>query len=184
LYCKKSTLLEKELTALDDTTFSNKLDRYQRIVEEEGFKKVMELAIPSTEQCGSIHDGDKFFVYYHPDGMLLRFDTYGVGINSSTLLFNLYCEDVDAMSKARCDLKCSSYPIDKLNFSGDFDGREALRFHIRELRNHGTLLNPWLEQPFIWLLHWADTKDGYDYEAINKERLAMLPEEVQKMVGI
>ena len=67
---------------------------------------------------------------------------------------------------------------------GDHDGREALLFNLDRLRKHGDFLAPWIEQPFLWLLHYTDSKtDGYDYKAIARERIAMLPPWVQEMIG-
>lgn len=171
LHLEGTSKKAEALTAQDDTTFSNKLGRYQRIVEEEGFRKVLELPLP--EDC----QGDRFFVYYHSDGMLLVFDTYhGDSVNSAKLYFNLRWKN----NKPVYSLVCSIKPIDENTFAGDYDAREGFRFHIRQLREAGTLLNPWAKAPFLWLLHHRDTDD---YKAINKERLALLPVEVQKMIG-
>jgi hypothetical protein len=68
-------------------------------------------------------------------------------------------------------------------WSGYFDGREAVRYHLGLMETNGDFLPTWEFKPFIWFLHYADTKvPGYDYEQINKERIAMLPEHVRNAI--
>jgi hypothetical protein len=68
-------------------------------------------------------------------------------------------------------------------WAGDHDCREALRFKIEGMKNNGTFLKTWKEQPFLWLLHHQDTEDkNYDYKKINQERIALLPVEVQECI--
>jgi len=63
---------------------------------------------------------------------------------------------------------------------GGGDCREALKYNIEQLELNGSFVKPWVERPFLWLLHYMDTKvEGYRYEKINAERIAMLPEEVR-----
>ena len=72
---------------------------------------------------------------------------------------------------------------------GNFDGREAAFSKLAHAEEHGEFVTPWLEQPFLWLLTYADTKDPqtaeackYDYKAISQARLAKLPPEVRAAV--
>ena len=67
--------------------------------------------------------------------------------------------------------------------SGHSDGREALRHGLAKLEKAGEILPVWVDRPFLWLLHYGDTKiPGYNYEAINNERIAMMPEWVREMI--
>lgn len=66
---------------------------------------------------------------------------------------------------------------------GDHDCREAVKTNILGLIDNGVFLPKWKKRPFLWLLHYMDTKtEGYDYEAITNERIAMLPEDVRKAI--
>lgn len=68
-------------------------------------------------------------------------------------------------------------------WSGDHDCREGLKHNISKMVNNGKFLKKWKKQPFLWLLHYMDTEnDNYDYEAINKERIAKLPKDVQELI--
>lgn len=166
------------LELLDDTAFSNTVERYTRIITEEGFERVLE--IPFADKDGT---PESFQIWFHPDGLLLDFDTFRTrDINSAKFYFNVRPKEQHSMYELRCSGGfCRS---DNTAFSGDFDAREALRFHIRQLRAAGEFLNPWVEQPFLWLLHYMDVKaEGYDHAAITEERIAMLPEHVRKAIA-
>jgi hypothetical protein len=165
------------LELLDDTTFSNTLERYTRILREEGFEQV--LCLPFT---GRDEKPETFQVWFHPDGLLLKFDTYGSGsINGGNFYFQIRLNS----NSARIGMRCSSQMsrVDESAMIGDFDCREALRFHIRQLRSAGTLLAQWVEKPWLWLLHYMDTEDpNYNHKAITAERVALLPEHVRKAI--
>lgn len=66
-------------------------------------------------------------------------------------------------------------------WSGDHDCRKAVKHTINKIAETGKFLKYWKEQPYLWFLTYMDTKtEGYD--AINAERIAKLPEEVQKRI--
>lgn len=76
---------------------------------------------------------------------------------------------------------------------GDHDCREAIRHNISKLEEFGKFVTPWVETPFMWLCHYGDNylEDGSsrDYadkyhERVRAERLAMLPEDVRKAMGL
>ena len=49
----------------------------------------------------------------------------------------------------------------------------------------GEFLPTWIKPSFLWLLHYMDTKkEGYSYDAINAERIAMLPPHVQSAIKV
>jgi hypothetical protein len=63
------------------------------------------------------------------------------------------------------------------------DCREAIRYYLGKMRETGTFLPVWENRPFLWLLHYMDTKDeGYDYKAITASRIAQLPEHVRNAI--
>jgi len=173
---KRKALLER-----DDTTFSTSLSRYQRIISNYGFREV--LRIPFEGRYGP----DTFFIYWHDDGLLLKFDTFGWDQDESEPNVNggkvHYCwrpnEDVN-----RWDLTNSGQMTDSGVWAGDHDCREALIFNLEQLRANGEFVKPWVGRHFLWLLHYMDTKDdGYDYKAITTERAAMLPVDVREVIG-
>jgi hypothetical protein len=65
------------------------------------------------------------------------------------------------------------------------DCREAIIFNINRLKDNGSFLKQWKKKPFLWLLHYMDTKDNdYDHEKITLERLNKLPKYVLKSMGL
>ena len=68
-------------------------------------------------------------------------------------------------------------------WSGDHDCREAIKFNIKEMVENGTFLKKWVQPPFLWLLHYEDTKvPGYSYVDITNERISRLPEDIQEII--
>jgi len=168
---EKNKRLNAILSERKDSLFSNTLTYYEMVIAEEGFVKVLELPIVGTE--------DTFFIYWHPDGILLKFDSYnGRSVNGGNFYYNWKPNENADWSV----LSSHSGRVDGI-IAGDHDCREAIRYHIQRLREEGTFLNPWVKRPFLWLLHYMDTKtEGYDYKSITAERIAMLPEYVQSAI--
>lgn len=75
----KNQLLEQA----DDTTLSEKLERYHRIIGEMGFEKVLELDFDSD---GS-RQNEKFYCFWR-NGMLLAHDTFYGNVNGGNVYFN------------------------------------------------------------------------------------------------
>jgi len=173
----KSKAVEQELSERGDTTFRNQLDRYQEIITGYGFEKVLEL------DFNAAHDNkpEKFFVYWHPYGLLLHFDTYQTyEVNGGNVQ---YCWSSTAEDAWR--YTSSSSPLGDGLILGSHDCREATIFNLENLRTHGEFICPWPKLPFMWLLHHGDIKvEGYDHKSITDERIAMLPEHVRRGLGL
>ena len=161
----------KLLSDNNDVHMQSTLEEYLAVVASLGFEEILNETIPGTE--------DRYMVFWR-NGVLLDFDTYfdGKSINSANL--NLQFQG------SRADLPPSSN-----GFAGEVDGesvwymridaREGLRFNLEHLEERGTILPKWVTRPFLWLLHYRDTKqDGYDYKAINKARIAKFPQHVRE----
>lgn len=165
---KKAELLR----ANRDTCMQNNLIQQIEAIEGMGFRLLCSGDVPGTD--------DKWRIYWR-EGVLLFFDSYwgDKSMNGGNAYFN-YCGPRDAM-------KCSNGHVGEIDgqpvWAGNIDAREGLRHYLDALSEVGTLLPVWIERPFLWLLHYQDTKvPGYDYKAINAERIAMLPAEIQKAI--
>lgn len=170
------------LEAADDTTHSNSLDRYLRIIGEEGFEQILVIDFISRG------DGkDQFFIFYHEaDGILLVFDTFnGSRVNGGHFYYNIKPHDPDGDTFWGCISSGGLRKVgEEMVWVGDHDCREALRHHIAKLRENGDFLQEWVKPPSLWLLHHGDISGGeYDHRTINAERIAMLPEKVQKAIA-
>jgi hypothetical protein len=171
---------EAVLTAQNDSVFMNRLDRYFDVIAAEGFYKIFEMDIAETP--------GKFFVFWHDDGILLKFDTYNAThVNSGKFYYNWKPNsdfDRNVLSSH------AGYNRGEV-IIGDHDCREAIRFHIRRLREEGRFVSPWEKRPSVfWMLHYKDYKDVLykwgekpsPYDLITAERVAMFPEHVRKAI--
>jgi hypothetical protein len=170
---RKSELLTAQL----DSTFSSKLDYYERVLAAEGFSKVFEMEIPNDPTHEKDYQ-DKYFIYWHPDGLLLSFDSYfGDSVNGGHIYFNFKPNDWKQFCTLNIPLSGGGGVYESL------DCREAIRYYLGKMRETGTFLPVWENRPFLWLLHYMDTKEeGYDYKAITASRIAQLPEHVRNSI--
>lgn len=155
------------------------VDGYLEIAKEEGFQVILILPFVGDENAQ-----EKFYILFHKEyGALLVFDTSeGVRINEGILYYNL---------------KLPCYEHSEYFGSGEWYGKQEyiwiggchvrgglrLRLCLKNLRDLGQFITPWVKRPFLWLLHHADEEiPNYDYKVINQQRISQLPEEVQKVI--
>lgn len=176
------------LLSMGDTTLNSSLESYLTIVDSLGFQQVLCLPFDGWGLDGKTHAQETLRVLAHRDGMLLCLDTWqSHQVNSAKVYYNWqpYVDSDQAWGVTSSGHwlhgqgNAPSYPV----WVGDHDAREAIRHKIQGLRDNGLLLPIWLERPFLWLLHYMDTKvEGYNYHAINTHRIQMLPEWVRRMI--
>jgi hypothetical protein len=167
------------LEELGDTTFSNKLARYQSIITAFGFEKVL------ADEWESRNGTETFFIYAHRKGLLLSFDTFnGSSVNGGKVLYNWRPSvPLDEIYGCTSSGGFANYDTDPV-WVGDHDCREALIHNLNKLNNRGEFVTPWVKRPFLWLLHYDESKvPGYDYRAISEARVGRLPDWVQAFIG-
>lgn len=199
---------DEALKIRKDSTFNTNLNEYFNIISELGFEKVLELPFYSNTWKQS----DTYYIFWHSDGILLSFDTYNGNLNGGKFYYNWkpnrryykenpsilssytsYIEDNtgyptydewygETKNQAKIDLWNEKWQQEAL-IIGDHDCREAIKFKLANLREFGDFVVSWKKSPFLWLLHYEDSKaDRYDYKKINRERISMLPKYVQEGV--
>jgi len=169
---KKKLMLET-----NDTPFGCLIDDWLKVVKSLGFKIVVTLPIPETK--------DNFYVLWRQDGLLISCDSYSFDKNepSSINRANMYFNCIADHFPNHCSGCLSQKKLaDQKVYLCSIDAREAIRHNLSQLEKEVRFLPQWIEQPFIWLLHYKDTKQSYDYEAINQTRIKMLPESIQKAI--
>lgn len=168
---------ERLLTEADDTTMLNDLSRYRRIIESYGFELVL-----ADEWVSSWGHRETYFIFAHRKGLLLSFDTYnGTRVNGGNVYYN-WKPSVPWDEVSGC---LSSGGMSGEIWVGHHDCREALIHNLNKLNNRGEFVAPWARRPFLWLLHYDDSKTpGYDYAAITESRIKRLPAWVQEMLGV
>jgi len=176
---------ERVLNASGDTHFSTTLDQYISIVQGIGFEQVLCIPFVGEKWGKETAPQEKFFVFFDKSrSILLTFDTYNSGkVNGGKFLYNIKPNNEKSFYNV---ISSGGYTKDSDGnyvWVGDHDCREAIKHKIARLEENGQFLTKWLERPFLWLLHYMDTKDkNYDYRAINAERIAMLPDYVQEAI--
>ena len=152
------------------------------IIIDEGFKCIYE-----EEFIDDLWDGkskrERFAIYWHDDGMLLKFDSYSEqkDLNSGKLY---YCwrpliPDVAHRLHLYSSGGYHNYDTDPV-WVGDHDIREAMRFNINNFRTYGNFVVPWVKTPFLWLLNYMETQDkDYSYDEINVRKLKMIDPEIR-----
>ncbi len=172
------------------------LNDYTELVRELGFVQVYEesfvgrpVGIGSKNQVT-----EHFFVFFHRDGILLSFDTYGsCNVNGGNLYYNVKVGD-DSKHHA---FETGSYKS-KHVWGGNHDCRWCLEPNMDGLREAGQFLNPWKYDPgVVWLVHYGDKDElGEDWDnsrhheysimAARKtiERAAKMPQNVQDCIAV
>lgn len=192
LQIERQAALREVLTTHRDVHFSSPLCAYKDLLTDLGFTRVLSLPFIARGYRRTEERHETFQVWWHAaDGLLAKFDSYGgTGMNGGKVLFNWRPHDQVSpwghTSGLGLSGGCTRHgPPEDSELIGayDFDVREAVRYKLDRLRERGTFVTPWRERPWLWLLHHEDTKtEGYDHAAINAERVAMLPPEVQRAI--
>lgn len=131
-----------------DTYYGQGVNEYLDVVKNLGF-------LPGVEE-NFTHESksERYFIFWHPrDGILLSFDTWnGDHVNGGSFYYNW---------KPLKDFHpwISSGTADEVDgasiWYGNHDCREALRYHIVGLREHGSFVSPWKFRPLIHLGHYG-----------------------------
>ena len=173
LHMSHSQKKKELLKSAGDTYWAMPMSEWFAVVQSMGFERIFSMPIPETN--------DHFHILWKP-GVLLTVDTYwgDKSVNSAKAHFN-YKGPRSAM------FKCSSGHAGTVDgeevWEGSVDAREGFRFAMDRMQAAGEFLPVWIGNPFLWLLHYMDTKKGgYSYEAINAERIALLPPHVQSAI--
>ena len=192
MFLENNNNKDKLLQQNDDTTFSNSVENYVRIIEDMGFEKGLVLDFKNPRGGNR---QEKMFVYGHREkGIILKFDTYNEGrVNAGKYYYCWRPYDLEEFREARVGATSSGgwdgFKEDDDNYEevywcGDHDCREAVRHNIGKLAQWGDFLPVWPKCPFMWLLHYGDTAvHGYNHKKITEERIAVLPAWMRAIIG-
>lgn len=182
LHMQKGEQMDALMSLTDDTSNRSSFADYMRISKDIGFEVVYEEVSP-VNRFGYI---DTFYVLWHPDGILMKCESYGFTnhVNSASIYYNV-AGDVALLWKAISSGHIAS-DGDTSVLVGDHDVREGLRHKIGRLREAGTFRNQWFECPSLWLHpYWEKDLIGKweykspEWDAAQARRFSALPEHVQ-----
>jgi hypothetical protein len=186
----KSAKLKEELKAREDSYFGISLESFLRVIKTEGFEEA--LRIPFTD------DGrdESLYVFFKPsEGLLLEFTSYNGNLNGGSVYYNwnpnIKAKDCWSLISSGSFRNYEEGSTERLLHIGSRDCREALRFQLQRMRDHGNFLPKWKEAVRPWLCHYEDKVESdpnnYRVEMRNRdiliqERIAMLPSHVQEAI--
>lgn len=149
------------LRAMGDTTFRSTLEEYLEIALTEGFEIANKVDFVNDRGIANSQ-----YLMWHPDGLLLVFDTYGYSDGSKTSINGgsfSYCYAVRDWESTPGGVMSSHDGLADGVVMGNHDAREALRFNLRRLRQYGEFVKPWPRKGFLMhILHHGDTWPGKD----------------------
>lgn len=169
----------------DDSTFVTDTNSYIRIIESEGFEKVLEIPFKRKTQGAEKAVEERYFIFFHRENaILLSFDTYGLNVNGGKFWYNIVPNSEDFWRYT------SSGGYDEVNgvefWSGDHDCREGIRLAIARLRENGTFLKKWKKLPHLWLMHHGENSpshdSAFDYDQLTNQKIIQLPDYVKQAI--
>ena len=175
---------ERRLKESNDTYFHQPIEKYLEVVRDLGFKE----ALAEQFTGNSPEFPETYYLFWHPDAILLSFDTYHAGhVNGG----NLYYNWVPASEPFYWWTSSGggSMVDGEFLWAGDHDAREALRYHLTGLRDHGRFVSPWKRSPLLFLGHYAEKRPSFKEwgtyrehtQSVNNRYLERLPEEARAL---
>ncbi len=174
---------DEYLKSLGDTHFRIKWNEFKDLIKSKGFIPALEYDFHYENRTT-----EEFIIYYHSDGLIITATSYW---NKKDLNGGIIYGEIEANNKESCSeifRWMGSGGIIKdseLTFEFSFDVREGLFSKLEELSKNGTFHNPWIEKKrFFWFVDYVeDDVKGYDYKAINEQKLSRCPAEMLKILG-
>jgi hypothetical protein len=166
---------KKELLKTNkDSYYGMEFAEFVVLMDSMGFKSVASGSIPNTE--------DEWFIDWK-GGILVVYDSFRGSLNGAKAFFNYLPASDNSYRGGFSGGTAVEGPGGKNVWCGNFDAREGFKHRLDNYRDTGIFMKKWIRQPFLWLLHYGDTKvAGYDFNEINQQRIAMFPAEVQEAI--
>ena len=191
LHMELSKLKKEVLDGQGDTYYSMPWKDWTKIALELGFNPIHK----HSYQC--FERQEIFNVWYHKDGIILRWSTCGDQINHAKMEYN-WRPTIDDTSVSYQCLSSGQWDIppehakdwdwfeaSKCTWIGDHDVREAFVHKLKTLRKHGKFITPWVKTPHLWFIDYEQTQESpIRVDEINAQVIESFPQEVKDMMGI
>jgi hypothetical protein len=175
---------EAALIEARDSWFGMNLAETLVLYRDMGFEEVLCDTFTGRTYGDEPAPSETFRILWHPKGILATVESHqGSRRNSTKIYYNV---DVASPAWWHCTSSGSvaRSVTDRKIWVGDHDAREGVRRAIARWEEVGEFLPVWVERPFLWLLAYSETDvEGYDYNAINAERIGRLPQRVQDAIN-
>jgi len=191
LHLAASTAKRRMLAEACDTYHGQPLEEYLEVVRSLGFIEAVRQPFVNYQDETKT---ETYFIFWHPtDGILLSFDTYHCNhVNGGHFYYN-WIPDKTHKDWFTCVSSGWGNDINgRYVWSGDHDCREALKYHICQMRDHGKFLVPWESYHMVWLGHFTErnsksdalfSKEYADWSTdLNMSYIRRLPKDAQDCI--
>lgn len=165
---RKESLLRQTRDSYHSMSFTDQMTLFTEL----GFAEVYRETFPGT------YGQETYVILWQPAGLLATCESWsGTDRNSAKVYYNYRHQ-----SGGYPNGLTSSGGMHGNVWVGDHDAREGIRHNLNAMRDEGQFLSTWVERPFLWLLNYSEKGDGCDYEAINEDKIARLPQLVRHSI--
>lgn len=160
------------------------INDFIKIAKDIGFEVVLEESFVHPRS----NEHEKYFILFQPvDCILLSFDSIrdGALLNGGNYYYNWEPKFYGTGPGKGWMGSVSSGHMHKEHdvWVGYHDCRYDMKRTILGLRKDGRFINPWIEQPLLWLLHYGDKRcELGESEKISADRISRLPISVQTAI--
>jgi len=149
---------------------------YIKLLKAEGFEKILEEEFVGNDDCK-----EKFFIYFHDDGIFISFDTYGIHmVNGAKMVFNWKPKSLSAINDICGSGHFTTIKNGKKVWVGSDDVQHNLSHKLKKWRRSGRFID-WFECPNMWWVNYTESKlpTRELYLAMLK-RFRQLPQYIQR----
>lgn len=177
------------LRASGDSSFRISFENFVLLAVNKGFVEIYRGHFYDVGESWSSGREETYLVMWR-DGVLLTLESYGESVNMAKMYYNLEVgqgtlDDNFYRPEGGGRWNREAYDEGRFIYVGNIDVREGFVFHLNELEAHGNFVSPWVEAPFLWLLNYTDTRDkDYNYEELNRKRIAQFPAEIREAINV
>lgn len=173
-----------DVESIGDTHFGITWQDFIKIVKAYGFKCGFCQKFTGTgysEECV-----EEEIIFFHEEkGLILYAESFGGdSVNSANVYGEVKLND-GKLEKSQWDALngCSHSANENGTLCFHVDVRKGFRFHLDAISEAFEFSTSWSKVPFLWFLNYMDTEDkNYNYEKINKQKIAACTPEVRKII--
>lgn len=173
-----------DVESVEDTHFGITWQDFIKIVKAYGFKCGFCQKFTGTgwsEECV-----EEEIIFFHEEkGLILYAESFdGNSVNSANVYGEVKLND-GKLEKSQWDALngCSNAGNENGTMHFHVDVRKGFHFHLDAISEAFEFSTSWSKVPFLWFLNYMDTEDkDYNYEKINKQKIAACTPEVRKII--
>lgn len=176
----------EHLENIGDTHFGITWHDFIEIAKAYGFKCGFCQKFTGTGLSDEKGIEEEEIIFFHEEkGLILYAESFdGKSVNSATVYGEVKLNG-DKLEEDQCNALngCSHGGNGNGTMAFSVDVREGFRFHLDAVSEAFEFSKSWSKVPFLWFLNYMDTeKKNYNYEKINKQKIASCTPEVRKII--